>query len=116
MTDPNCIFCQIVAGSVPATFVHQDDEIVAFRDIHPGAPTHILIIPRQHLVSLDEASAENAPLMGRLVATAAQIARDEGIAATGYRLVTNIGVEGGQSVFHLHWHLLGGRRLSWPPG
>ena len=110
----NCIFCRIAAGQAPAEIIYQDERIVAFRDLHPKAPTHVLIIPRQHIISVAQAEAADAALLGELLLAAAKIAQDEGLA--GYRLVTNIGPEGGQSVFHMHVHLLGGRRLGWPPG
>lgn len=108
----DCLFCKIVAGEIPATFVHQDDEVVAFRDIQPQAPTHILIVPRRHIESVAELAAEDAALGGHLLLAAGQIARSAGVAESGYRLVTNSGAEGGQSVLHLHLHLLGGRQLS----
>lgn len=111
-----CIFCQIAAGERPAHIVYEDDRAVAFRDIHPQAPTHILIIPRDHIDGPAEASADNEAVIGHLAVVAARVAADEGIAAGGYRLVLNQGRNGGQSVFHLHLHLLGGRRMGWPPG
>ena len=116
MTDPNCLFCRIGRGEVPAEIVHEDDMVVAFRDINPKAPTHILMIPRQHMTSAADLSEEDGPMLGRLFATAAQLARDAGIADRGFRLVTNSGPAAGQSVDHLHFHLLGGRSMSWPPG
>ena len=114
MTD--CIFCKIAAGDIAADFVYEDDRVVAFRDITPQAPTHILIIPRQHISTLLDTSAETAPLLGRMQHAAVVIARQEGLGDRGFRLVTNCLEEAGQSVFHLHLHLLGGRRLGWPPG
>ncbi len=116
MTDPNCLFCRIGRGEVPAEIVHDDDLILAFRDINPKAPTHILLIPRRHVASAAELTEEDGDLLGRLFATAAQLARDAGIAERGFRLVTNSGPAAGQSVDHLHFHLLGGRSMSWPPG
>ena len=110
-----CVFCRIACGEQAAQIVYQDDTVIAFRDVAPVAPVHILLVPRQHLASVDEGEAHPA-LMGQLIVAAAVVARQEGIAAGGYRLVTNVGRNGGQGVFHLHWHLLGGRRLSWPPG
>jgi histidine triad (HIT) family protein len=107
----DCIFCKIIRGEAPATMLYQDERAVAFKDIAPIAPVHVLIVPRQHIVSAAEVTAENAPLIGHLIAVAAQLARELGIAEHGYRLVTNSGREGGQAVFHLHWHLLGGRQL-----
>lgn len=114
--DPNCLFCRIVAGTLPSTKVHEDDLIVAFRDIAPRAPTHILVIPRDHIASAADLTEEHGPLLGRLFATAADLARSEGIADDGYRLVSNVGRWGGQTVDHLHCHLLGGRPFEWPPG
>ena len=116
MTDPNCLFCRIGRGEVPAEIVHDDDLVIAFRDINPKAPTHILVIPRRHVASAAELTEEDGPMLGRLFATAAQLARDAGVAERGFRLVTNSGSAAGQSVDHLHFHLLGGRSMSWPPG
>jgi histidine triad (HIT) family protein len=110
----SCIFCKIAAGEIPAAKVHEDDEIVAFRDLHPQAPVHVLLIPKRHVDSLG--AAEDALLLGRLLLAARSIAEREGIAAAGYRVVTNVGASGGQTVFHLHLHLLGGRPMTWPPG
>jgi histidine triad (HIT) family protein len=112
----DCLFCKIAEGTIPAQIVFQNDEIVAFRDIQPAAPTHILIIPRQHIVNMSEINDQNSALIGRLIQVAADLARAEQIEAGGYRLVSNIGSDGGQSVWHLHFHLLGGRKLTWPPG
>jgi histidine triad (HIT) family protein len=109
-----CLFCQIVAGERPATIVHRSDDVIAFRDIHPQAPTHILIIPTKHIVSVAEATVEDEGLIGRLMSTAREIAQQENL--KGYRLVINTGSQAGQSVFHLHVHLLGGRAMQWPPG
>src|SRR5688500_8519143 len=103
--DPDCIFCRIVAGEVPSDPVTQDDAIIAFRDIAPRAPTHILIVTREHIASADKLTEADAGLLGRIFATAAEIARSEGISEAGYRIVTNIGEWGGQSVDHLHFHL-----------
>ena len=114
--DPDCLFCKIAAGEIPSTKVYEDDVVVAFRDIAPRAPTHILIIPRDHIASAADLTEEHASMLGRLFAVAARIARDEGIADGGYRLVSNVGRWGGQTVDHLHIHLLGGRPFSWPPG
>lgn len=111
----NCPFCQIAAGELPATIVYQDDEIIAFRDIHPTAPTHILLIPRKHIVSIAKATEQDATLLGKLLLVAALIAEQENL-DRGFRLVTNTGIDGGQSVHHLHVHLIGGRRMGWPPG
>lgn len=111
-----CIFCEIVAGRQPADIVYEDEQAVAFRDIKPQAPVHILIIPREHISGPLHVDGDNASLIGYLIAVAAQVAGQEGIAEAGYRLVTNQGRAGGQSVYHLHLHLLGGRRMGWPPG
>ena len=110
----SCIFCQIARGEIPAQMVVNNKEIVAFKDLNPQAPVHILIIPKKHIGSLDDAS--DFYLLGQMVAMAAAIARQEKIAKTGYRTVINTGKDGGQSVDHLHLHLLGGRAMSWPPG
>ena len=116
MTDPNCLFCRIGRGEVPAEIAHDDDLVLAFRDINPKAPTHLLLIPRRHVASAAELSEEDGPMLGRLFAAAAKLASDAGIAERGFRLVTNSGPAAGQSVDHLHFHLLGGRAMSWPPG
>ena len=110
MTD--CIFCKIVAGAVPTEFLYQDEEIIAFRDIHPLAPVHILILPKKHIPSLIDLKPQHRELVGKLVEVANGLARSKGIAEKGYRLVINCGPDGGQVVPHLHLHLLGGRRMS----
>lgn len=109
--NPDCIFCKIIHGEAPATFFYQDEQVVAFQDIAPRAPVHILIVPRLHIRSAAEVTEENAALVGHLIAVAARLAREQGVAESGYRLVTNVGREGGQEVFHMHWHLLGGRQM-----
>jgi histidine triad (HIT) family protein len=114
--DPDCLFCKIAAGQIPSTKVHEDEAVVAFRDVAPRAPTHILVIPRDHIASAAELTEDHGPMLGRLFATIAEIARREGIADAGYRLVSNVGRWGGQTVDHLHVHLLGGRAFEWPPG
>ena len=111
----DCIFCKIGAGEIPSKLVCQDDEIFAFEDIHPQAPTHILICPRKHIESLSDAAPPDALLLGRLQVVAAQLARERNL-TEGYRTVVNNGAGAGQSVFHLHLHLLGGRQFRWPPG
>lgn len=116
MRDAGCLFCRIAAGEVPADIVHQDELVLAFRDIHPKAPTHLLLIPRVHVDSAAELSDADGEMLGRLFATAARLARDTGVADKGFRLVTNAGPAAGQSVQHLHFHLLGGRSMGWPPG
>lgn len=116
MTRGECIFCRIVAGEVPAAIVRADEETVAFRDINPQAPTHVLVVPRRHIASVEGLEPADAPLVGRLVLAAREVARAEGVAESGYRLVLNIGPAAGQSVDHIHLHVLGGRPLRWPPG
>ena len=115
-TDPSCLFCRIVADELPSTRVHEDDAVIAFRDIAPRAPTHVLVIPREHIASAADLTEANGPILGRLFAVAADVARSEGIADAGYRIVTNVGRWGGQSVDHLHFHVMGGRAFDWPPG
>ncbi len=110
----DCLFCRIVRREIPATIVHEDEHCVAFRDIGPKAPTHILVIPRQHISTLDDVT--DPLLIGRLMIAAAEIARTEKIVEAGYRTVINTNAGGGQTVFHLHVHVLGGRRMTWPPG
>jgi histidine triad (HIT) family protein len=112
----DCLFCRIAANDVPATKLFEDDEVLAFRDIAPRAPTHILLIPRRHIRSVLELTDADGPMLGRLFAVAADLARSEGIADDGYRIVSNVGRWGGQSVDHLHFHLMGGRAFEWPPG
>ena len=112
----DCLFCKIVAGQIPATIVFQDDHVVAFRDITPRAPTHVLIVPRRHIASLNDLVADDDALVGEMVRAAATIARKEGLADRGYRTVFNCNADAGQTVFHIHLHLLGGRTMAWPPG
>ena len=112
----DCLFCKIAAGTIPADRLHDDDLVVAFRDIAPRAPTHILLISRRHIASAADLTEADGPLLGRLFAVAARLARDAGIADGGYRLVSNVGRWGGQTVDHLHVHLMGGRPFDWPPG
>jgi Diadenosine tetraphosphate (Ap4A) hydrolase and other HIT family hydrolases len=112
----NCIFCKIIAGEIPSTKVYEDDVCVAFNDIDPQAPTHILVVPREHFESLDKAQSGHKETLGNLLLTAAEIARQKGFAEAGYRVVINTNADGGQTVFHLHVHLLGGRRFIFPPG
>jgi histidine triad (HIT) family protein len=111
-----CLFCRIISGEIQGNVVYQDEQLTALRDINPQAPTHILIVPNEHLTSTNEMSEQHIPLMGRIVHVAAELARQEGLGAGGYRLVVNTGPDAGQSVGHFHLHLLGGRRLGWPPG
>jgi histidine triad (HIT) family protein len=112
----DCLFCKIAAGQIPAKLVYEDDRIVAFDDIRPQAPTHTLIIPREHFPSLREFPPDRADLLSACLLAARKIAADKGIAASGYRIVLNTGRDSGQEVHHLHFHLLGGRRMTWPPG
>ncbi len=116
MPEHDCLFCKIIAGEIPAALVHQDERCIAIRDINPQAPTHILVIPRDHMESLDEASGRDEALLGHLLRLSARIANDEGHGEGGYRTVINTGAGAGQSVLHLHVHLLAGRPLTWPPG
>lgn len=111
-----CLFCRIVAGEIPASIVYQDDRIVAFRDINPQAPGHVLLIPRRHIATLNDLSSEDDALVGELVRRGAAIARELGYSERGYRAVFNCNAEAGQTVFHIHLHLLGGRKFTWPPG
>jgi histidine triad (HIT) family protein len=112
----DCLFCKIAAGEIPAETVKQADEWVAFRDISPQAPTHILIIPREHIATLNDLEPAHAELMGVLFMAAKEIAAEEGLADSGYRTVCNCNADAGQAVFHIHVHLLGGRQMGWPPG
>lgn len=116
MSDSACLFCRIAAGEIPARIAHQDDRAVAFHDISPQAPTHVLVIPREHLPNLAAAGTEHQELLGHLFLVARQLGESLGVAESGYRVVLNVGPDGGQSVDHLHVHLLGGRGLAWPPG
>jgi histidine triad (HIT) family protein len=111
-----CLFCGIVRGEIPADVVAEGESWLAFRDIQPQAPVHILVIPREHVDGVGSLGAEDAALAGDMLLAAAEVARIEGIAQSGYRVVTNVGERAGQSVFHLHVHVLGGRRMRWPPG
>ena len=114
----DCLFCKIADGRIPGKIVYQDNDVVAFADINPAAPHHILFIPRRHIASMAELTANDSELLGKLFVVAGQVARDLGLSdpASGYRFVTNVGPQAGQSVQHLHFHLIGGRSLSWPPG
>jgi histidine triad (HIT) family protein len=116
MNESDCLFCKIAAGAIPATLVHEGERLLAFRDINPQAPLHILVIPREHLGSLAAATEGHRDLLGEALLLAADIARQEGVAEAGYRTVINTGDDGGQTVHHLHIHVLAGRALSWPPG
>lgn len=116
MSSEDCLFCRIVAGEIPSARIYEDDVCIAFDDISPQAPTHVLIVPREHIDSLDTASEKQKPVLGHLLLAAANIARDRGFAEDGYRVVINTNADGGQTVFHLHVHLLGGRSFVFPPG
>jgi histidine triad (HIT) family protein len=114
MTD--CLFCKMVAGEIAPDTVYEDDQVLAFRDLHPQAPTHVLVIPKQHVATINDLDAETAPLIGRMMLAAATVARQDGFAEDGYRTVLNCNAHGGQTVFHIHLHVLGGRPMKWPPG
>ncbi len=111
-----CLFCKMVSGVIPCDKVHENEYVLAFRDIDPKAPTHILIIPKKHITTLNEINENDQDLLGELLLTAKKIAKDEGINTSGYRTVFNCNSDGGQTVFHIHMHLLGGRPMAWPPG
>jgi histidine triad (HIT) family protein len=112
----DCLFCKIAAKQIPSTVVYEDDRVLAFNDINPQAPVHVLIIPKQHIAVHAETSEETAPLIGHMNLVAAKIAAEKGIAESGYRAVFNCNRHGGQEVYHIHLHLLGGRQMHWPPG
>ena len=111
-----CLFCRIAAREIPSEIVHESDNVIAFRDVDPKAPTHILLIPREHLVSVAQIDDAHAGMLAELFRAAAHLAKAESIDRSGWRMVTNVGEDGGQTVEHLHFHLLGGRRMTWPPG
>jgi histidine triad (HIT) family protein len=111
-----CIFCKIAAKQIPSKVLFEDDDLLAFHDINPGAPTHVLVIPKEHIESIHDGKPEHAALFGKLLLAANRVADQTGIATTGYRIVTNTGPHAGQSVLHLHLHVLGGRPMAWPPG
>jgi histidine triad (HIT) family protein len=113
---PDCLFCRIVRDEIPSRKVVEDDVVLAFHDIAPRSPTHILVIPKTHIGSADDLTDADGPLLGRMFATIARIARDAGMSSDGYRIVSNVGRWGGQTVDHLHFHLMGGRAFDWPPG
>jgi histidine triad (HIT) family protein len=112
----DCLFCRIIAGEIPGAIVHSDERIVAFKDVNPQAPMHVLIVPRRHVATLNDLSVEDDALVGEMTRVAAALARTNGHADGGYRTVFNCNANAGQTVFHIHLHLLGGRRLGWPPG
>ena len=112
----DCLFCKIIERTIPASIVYEDDRVLAFNDVNPQAPTHVLVVPKQHIASLDELSSGHDQIVGEVVRRAAAIAQERGIAAGGYRTVFNTNRDAGQTVFHIHLHLLGGRSMHWPPG
>lgn len=112
----DCLFCKIAEGKIPAQLIFQDDEVIAFRDINPQAPTHILLVPRRHISTLNDLTPADVALAGKLILQAKKLAEEEGIAEGGYRTIFNCNRDGGQSVYHIHLHLIGGRALHWPPG
>ena len=112
----DCVFCKIREGTIPATFLHEDDKCFAFRDVNPMAPTHVLIVPKKHVATLNDITGEDAPTLGQMFLVAKKIAADEGVADDGWRAVFNVNRGGGQVVLHVHLHLLGGRTFGWPPG
>ena len=116
MSEPDCLFCKIVDGEIPADIVYESDTVVAFRDINPQAPIHMVIIPRQHIATINDIDPEHEAIVGSLFSAARQIAADEGLSDDGYRVVMNCNEAAGQTVFHIHLHLLGGRQMRWPPG
>ena len=116
MVDTSCVFCRIASRDAPADILHASETVVAFRDVNPQAPVHVLIIPKEHIVSIASIEDRHGGVIADMLQAANHLAKTEGIDATGYRLVTNVGAHAGQSVFHLHLHLLGGRRMAWPPG
>jgi histidine triad (HIT) family protein len=113
---PDCLFCQIVAGKIPAKIVHQDEDTVAFTDINPQAPFHLLVVPREHIPSLNDLTPKHDQVMGKLYRIAASLAKERGVAVSGWRAVVNTGPQGGQLVLHVHLHAMGGRQMEWPPG
>jgi len=116
MPEKNCLFCKIIAGEIPGEVVHQDEQCVVISDVNPQAPSHLLVIPREHLESLDDATQRDEALLGHLLRVGARMANSQGHADTGFRTVINTGAGAGQSVFHLHVHVLAGRAMNWPPG
>jgi histidine triad (HIT) family protein len=116
MSDSDCLFCKIRDGKIPAVVIHRDDDLLAFQDITPRAPLHLLVIPTRHIASLSDARPEDAEIFGKLMITAARLAKEAGHGQDGYRVVMNAGPNAGQSVFHVHLHVLAGRPLAWPPG
>jgi histidine triad (HIT) family protein len=116
MAAENCLFCKIAHGEIPGKIVFQDEHVVAFEDINPQAPVHVLLIPRQHIASITDLTLDDGPVLAQIFTAAQKIAHETKVDESGYRLVSNVGPDAGQSVFHVHFHLLGGRRFGWPPG
>ncbi len=112
----SCLFCRIIAGEIPGTFLYQDERLVVLQDINPQAPLHALVVPRRHIATLNDLTVEDDGLVGEMVRRAAEVAREKGVAEGGYRAVLNCNREAGQTVFHIHLHVLGGRPMAWPPG
>lgn len=112
----DCLFCKIIKGEIPSTKVYEDERVYAFRDIEPQAPEHIIIVPKEHIISANDITAENSAVIGRIFEVASKISKELGFAEKGYRIVNNCGKDGGQTVGHIHFHLLAGRNLQWPPG
>jgi histidine triad (HIT) family protein len=112
----DCLFCKIVAGQIPASIVFQNDHVIAFKDITPRAPTHMLVVPRRHIATLNDLAPDDDALVGEMIRAAASLAKEQGLQERGYRTVFNCNADAGQTVFHIHLHLLGGRPMTWPPG
>ncbi len=112
----SCLFCKIVAGEIPSDKVYEDDEVLAFRDIHPAAPVHILVIPKKHIATMNDATVEDQAVLGKMMLVAKDIAAQEGVAEAGFRLSLNTNKQGGQDIYHIHLHILAGRQMTWPPG
>lgn len=112
----SCLFCKIASGEIPADAIYEDDALLAFRDIKPQAPTHVLLIPKKHIATVNDVEADDAALLGRMMLAAKHIAQAEGLSQQGYRLVMNVNAAGGQEIYHIHLHILGGRQMTWPPG
>jgi len=112
----NCLFCKLVAGDIPPDTVYEDDDVLVFRDVNPQAPLHVLAVPKQHIATINDLDAEHAGLVGKLYLAAQKVAQQEGVAEAGYRTVMNCNAQAGQTVFHIHLHILGGREMGWPPG
>ncbi|WP_067514472.1 histidine triad nucleotide-binding protein [Endozoicomonas ascidiicola] len=112
----SCLFCKIVAGDIPANKVFEDDDVLAFRDINPASPTHILVIPKKHIATMNDTTVEDQAVLGKMMLIAKDLAAEEGIADDGFRLSISTNAQGGQSVYHIHLHLMGGRQMQWPPG